>query len=64
MSATDPNCEQEKYNEQLNQETIASWEEVEQKKIVSHQVMLKWLDTWGTVKESDTPPVDDTHKIT
>ena len=45
--------EQEKYNEQLNQETIVRWQEAEQGKVVSHQAVSQWLDTWGTDQESD-----------
>ena len=48
--------EQEEYNEQLNRETLARWQEAEQGKVVSHQAMSKWLDTWGTSEESDRPP--------
>lgn len=48
--------EQEEYNEQLKQETLARWYEAEQGKVVSHQAVVEWLDTWGTDKESDRPP--------
>ncbi len=48
--------EQEEYNEQLNRETLARWQEAEQGKVVSHQAVGKWLDTWGTDEESDRPP--------
>lgn len=48
--------EQEEYNEQLNQETIARWQEAEQGKVISHQAVVQWLDTWGTDDESDKPP--------
>lgn len=48
--------EQEEYNKQLNRETLARWQEAEQGKVVSHQTVSKWLDTWGTDKESDRPP--------
>jgi predicted transcriptional regulator len=47
--------EQEEYNEQLNRETLARWQEAEQGKVVSHQAVSKWLDTWGTDEESDRP---------
>jgi predicted transcriptional regulator len=47
--------EQEEYNEQLNRETLARWQEAEQGKVVSHQAISEWLDTWGTDKESDAP---------
>jgi predicted transcriptional regulator len=48
--------EQEEYNEQLKLETIARWQEAENGKVVSHQAMIKWLDTWGSDEESDRPP--------
>lgn len=48
--------EQEEYSEQLNRETLARWQEAEQGKVVNHQAMSKWLDTWGTNEESDRPP--------
>jgi predicted transcriptional regulator len=48
--------EQEEYSEQLNQETLARWQEAEQGKVVSHQAVRKWLDTWGTDEESNRPP--------
>lgn len=48
--------EQEEYNEELNRETFARWQEAEQGKVVGHQAIKKWLDTWGTDKESDRPP--------
>lgn len=48
--------EQEEYNERLNQETLARWQEAEKGKVVSHQAVSKWLDTWGTDEESDRPP--------
>jgi predicted transcriptional regulator len=48
--------EQEEYNEQLNQETLARWHEAEQGKVVSHQAVNQWLDTWGADEESDRPP--------
>ena len=48
--------EQEEYSEQLNQETLARWQEAEQGKVVSHQSVNKWLDAWGTIEESGRPP--------
>ncbi len=47
--------EQEEYHEALNQETLKRWQEAEQGKVVSHERVLKWLDTWGTDNESDPP---------
>ena len=46
-----------KYNEKLKQETLARWQEVEDGKVVSHQTVIKWLNTWGK-KESDRPSHD------
>ncbi len=48
--------EQEEYNEQLNQETLTRWQEAEKGKVISHQAMTKWLDTWGTDDEDGKPP--------
>lgn len=48
--------EQEEYNEALNRETFARWREAEQGKVVNHQAVSKWLDTWGADEESDRPP--------
>lgn len=48
--------EQEEYNEELNKETLARWEEAAKGKVVSHTAVGRWLDTWGTDNESDRPP--------
>jgi predicted transcriptional regulator len=48
--------EEEERNEQLKQETLSRWQEAENGKIVSHQAVTQWLDTWGTAKESKRPP--------
>jgi len=48
--------EQEEFNEQLNKETLARWQEAEHGKVLSHQAVSEWLDTWGTGEESDRPP--------
>lgn len=48
--------EQEEYNEELNRETLARWQEAEQGKVVSHQAVSQWLDTWGDDDESGRPP--------
>jgi predicted transcriptional regulator len=47
--------EQEEHNEKLKQETLESWKEIEKGKIVSHQSVSEWLDTWGTDEEKDRP---------
>jgi len=47
---------QEEYNEQLNRETLTRWQEAEQGKVVSHQAVSEWLDTWGASKEKKRPP--------
>ena len=49
--------EKEEYNEELNRQTLIRWQETEQGKVkmVSHQAVTQWLDTWGTDEESDPP---------
>jgi predicted transcriptional regulator len=47
--------EEEEYKEQLNQETLVRWQEAENGKVVSHQAVTEWLDTWGTSKERKRP---------
>lgn len=43
--------------ERLKQETQARWEkEAENGKVVSHQTMIAWLDTWGTDAEAELTP--------
>lgn len=45
-------------HEELNRETLARWQEAEQGKVVSHQAVNNWLDTWGTEEESERPPCE------
>lgn len=47
--------DEEEYNEQLRQETLNRWQEAESGKIVSHQAVCDWLDTWGTDSEQKRP---------
>lgn len=47
--------DQEEYNEKINQETVARWEEASLGKVVSHESVDKWLDTWGTDQEGSKP---------
>ncbi len=51
--------DEEEYNEQLKQETIARWEEAETGKVVSNEAVMKWLATWGTEEEGERPPCDE-----
>ena len=44
--------------EQLNRETFARWQEAEQGRVISHQAVSKWLDTWGTDEESSRPKLE------
>lgn len=48
--------EQEEYQEQLKQETLARWQEAESGRTVNNVAVMNWLDTWGTQDESDRPP--------
>ena len=42
--------------EHFRQETIARWEEYRQTgKTVSNDVVMTWLDSWGTNEESEPP---------
>lgn len=50
---------QEEHTEQLNQETLSRWKEAEQGKVVSHEAVSKWLDTWGMDEENDRPPCEE-----
>ncbi len=45
---------QEEYNnEALNRETLARWqEEFGPGKVIRHDAVVKWLNTWGTEGES------------
>jgi predicted transcriptional regulator len=45
----------EEANERLNQETLARWQQAEQGRVVSHQAVSDWLNTWGTDQERDRP---------
>ena len=45
--------EQENKNEQLRQETLERWKEVEQGQVVDHEKVSKWLDSWGTDNKED-----------
>jgi len=47
--------EQEEYHLQLNRETRVRWQEAEAGRVVSHQAISQWLDTWGTDHEGDRP---------
>ncbi len=47
--------DQEEYYEELNRQTLARWEEAEQGKVVSHQAVVDWLDTWGEKKKIKRP---------
>lgn len=47
--------DQEEYNEQLKQETLARWQETESGEYVSHEAVVQWLNTWGTEDETDRP---------
>ncbi len=47
--------DQEEYNEKINQETLARWEEASLGKVVSHESIDFWLSTWGTDQEGSKP---------
>lgn len=45
--------EQEEEKENLRQQTLSRWEEVQKGHIVEHDKVMKWLDSWGTEQEED-----------
>ena len=47
--------EVEEYEEQLKQETLRRWQEVMDGKVVSHEKVIAWLETWGTDEEVEPP---------
>ena len=47
--------EEQEREQQLKQETLNRWQEAENGKIVSHQAVVEWLNTWGTDKERERP---------
>jgi len=47
--------EHEEQAENLKQETLTRWKEVEQNRVVDNEAMMAWLDTWGTDKETGRP---------
>lgn len=53
--------EQENKNEQLRQETLERWKKVEQGKVVDHEKVSKWLDSWGTDKEEAYKLINNKH---
>ena len=53
--------EQEDRNEQLRQETLERWKEVEQGQVVDHEKVSKWLDSWGTDNEETHKVINDKH---
>lgn len=51
--------EEEEYQEKLKQETLSRWHEAENGKVVSHQAVVDWLDTWGTETEKKRPTCEN-----
>lgn len=47
--------DQEEYNEKINQETLARWNEAETGRTVSDDAVNQWLDTWGSDHENEKP---------
>jgi predicted transcriptional regulator len=45
--------EVEDRNEQLRQETLERWKEIEQGHVVDHEKVSKWLNSWGTDDKED-----------
>lgn len=47
--------DQEEYNEKINQETLARWEEAALGKVITHESIDRWLSGWGSDKEESKP---------
>lgn len=53
--AIDDYVEKEETKEKLRQETLSRWEEAEGGKVMSHDKVIEWLDSWGNDNEKDRP---------
>ena len=47
--------EQEEQSDNLRQETLARWEEVEAGKTVDNQRVVDWLESWGDESQKPRP---------
>ena len=53
--AIDDYVDKEEERENLRQESLARWEEAEFGKVVDHNKVVDWLDSWGSDKEKERP---------
>ena len=48
--------EEEEAREQINQETLSRWETYKENgQVVSNDVVMDWLDSWGSEQEKPCP---------
>ncbi len=47
--------EKEEIKERLRQETLSRWKEAEAGKVMSHDKVIEWLDSWGNSNEKGRP---------
>lgn len=45
----------EEHEEQLKQETIQRWQEMQEGKFLGNDKITEWLDRWGSDKEEERP---------
>lgn len=53
--AIDTYVEKEEMKEVVRQETLTRWEEAELGKLVSHDKVINWLDSWGEKNSKERP---------
>ena len=53
--AIDDYVDKEEQRENLRQESLSRWEEAELGKVVDHNKVVDWLDSWGSDKEKERP---------
>lgn len=53
--AIDDYVKKEEHKENLREESLARWKEAELGKVVNHDEVIQWLDSWGTEKDKGRP---------
>lgn len=53
--AIDDYVAKEENTERLREDSLARWKEAEAGKVVDHDKVMQWLDSWGTEDEKDRP---------
>jgi len=53
--AIDDYVEKEEGKDKLREESLARWKEAELGKVVNHDEVIQWLDSWSTEKDNGRP---------